>query len=84
MQLFVFSLFSSVVSLFWALFGLIELRDFQTSAGEETTLLLIFVAVWLLLAAVILLNMLIGLVTIVFQNIYVRLQSVCLMLKKGV
>ena len=72
MQLFVSSLFSSVVSLFWALFGLIELNDFQTSAGEEMTLLLVFVAVWLLLAAVILLNMLIGLVTIIFENIYVR------------
>ena len=65
------SLFSSIQSLFWTLFGLLDLDDFRTREGEETTLLYIFVAAWLLLASVILLNMLIGLVTLAFESIYV-------------
>ncbi|XP_065841681.1 short transient receptor potential channel 4-like [Oscarella lobularis] len=64
------SLFSSIQSLFWTLFGLLDLDDFRTREGEETTLLYIFVAAWLLLASVILLNMLIGLVTLAFESIY--------------
>eukprot|EP00118_Oscarella_pearsei_P019276 m.203945 g.203945 ORF g.203945 m.203945 type:complete len:900 (+) comp39634_c1_seq13:32-2731(+) len=64
------SLFSSLLSLFWTLFGLKDLDSFTSNKSEESVLLQVFIGLWLLLASVILLNMLIGLVTLVFQNIY--------------
>ncbi|XP_065835685.1 short transient receptor potential channel 6-like [Oscarella lobularis] len=64
------SLFHSIESLYWTLFGMRGLTSYETNLGEETTLLRVFVGTWLLVGAVILLTVLTGLVASNFQNVY--------------
>ena len=71
--LFCFSLFHSIESLYWTLFGMRGLTSYETNLGEETTLLRVFVGTWLLVGAVILLTVLTGLVASNFQNVYVSI-----------
>eukprot|EP00118_Oscarella_pearsei_P023981 m.294767 g.294767 ORF g.294767 m.294767 type:complete len:999 (+) comp40755_c0_seq55:585-3581(+) len=62
--------FSSLTTLFWALFGLVDLDDFSAeNQSYETTVGMILLALWLLIAVIILLNMLIALISNVFQKI---------------
>ena len=69
----------SVKILFWALFGLIELESFKAEQGAETSVGMILLALWLVLAVIVLLNMLIALISNAFQRVQVNL-SVCMYL----
>ena len=59
------------ISLFWSLFGLLDLQDLNNCTSLEQTFGKVLVAVWLVLAVIILLNMLIALVTNKFQEVQV-------------
>lgn len=67
----ILSLWSTIVNLFWALFGLIESDVFEESGSSETAVATLILAIWLVLAVVILLNMLIALITDSFEGIKV-------------
>ena len=63
----------SVKILFWALFGLIELESFKAERGAETSVGMTLLALWLVLAVIVLLNMLIALISNAFQRVQVNL-----------
>ena len=57
--------------LFWSLFGLIELSSFEAERGVETAVGTGLLALWLVLAVIVLLNMLIALISDAFQKVQV-------------
>ncbi|XP_065839479.1 short transient receptor potential channel 4-like isoform X4 [Oscarella lobularis] len=59
----------SVKILFWALFGLIELDSFEAESDTETAVGTALLALWLVLAVIVLLNMLIALISNAFQRV---------------
>ena len=66
------SMQSSAQSLFWSLFGLLDVGDLSNCTHEEATAGKIVFGLWLLQAMIILLNMLIALVTNKFDEFQVR------------
>ena len=67
-----FRMWASLTILFWSLFGLIELSSFGTEDGAETSVGLVLLALWLVLAVIILLSMLIALISNAFQRVQVN------------
>ena len=63
----------SVKILFWSLFGLIDLESFEADRGAETAVGMTLLALWLVLAVIVLLNMLIALISNAFQRVQVNL-----------
>ena len=61
----------SLKMLFWSLFGLIELSSFEAERGVETAVGTGLLALWLVLAVIVLLNMLIALISDAFQKVQV-------------
>ncbi|XP_065838952.1 short transient receptor potential channel 4-like isoform X2 [Oscarella lobularis] len=59
----------SVKILFWSLFGLIDLESFEADRGAETAVGMTLLALWLVLAVIVLLNMLIALISNAFQRV---------------
>ena len=71
-QCFSHRVYSSLKTLFWALFGIIELDDFDAIDQDwETVIGLILVALWLVLSVIALLNLLIALISNSFQKVQV-------------
>ena len=66
----------SVKILFWSLFGLIDLESFEADRGAETAVGMTLLALWLVLAVIVLLNMLIALISNAFQRVQVNLSVV--------
>ena len=66
-----FRMWPSVKILFWALFGLIELDSFEAESDTETAVGTALLALWLVLAVIVLLNMLIALISNAFQRVQV-------------
>ena len=58
--------------LFWSLFGLIELSSFEAERRVETAVGTGLLALWLVLAVIVLLNMLIALISDAFQRVQVN------------
>ena len=63
----------SVKILFWSLFGLIDLESFEADQVAETAVGMIILALWLVLAVIVLLNMLIALISNAFQRVQVEI-----------
>ena len=61
----------SLTILFWSLFGLVDLNSFEAEQSTETAIGLILLALWLILAVIVLLNMLIALISNTFQSVQV-------------
>ena len=69
------------MDLFWALFGLIDTDVFEDCpsadcTSADSTVATVILALWLVVAVVILLNMLIALVTDAFSQVKVNFQSI--------
>ena len=65
-------MWGSLMSLFWALFGMREVEDFEADLSAETVVGLSLIALWLVVSVIVLLNMLIALVSNAFQTVQVR------------
>eukprot|EP00118_Oscarella_pearsei_P023161 m.273528 g.273528 ORF g.273528 m.273528 type:complete len:542 (+) comp40578_c0_seq7:67-1692(+) len=63
---------ASLKTLFWALFGLIDVDNFDVGKSAETAMGQIFLAFWLGSAVIVLLNMLIALISNAFQRVQVK------------
>ena len=62
----------SLKILFWSLFGMIELSSFEAERDLETAVGTGLLALWLVLAVIVLLNMLIALISDAFQKVQVN------------
>ena len=62
----------SLKILFWSLFGMIELSSFEAERDLETGVGTVLLALWLVLAVIVLLNMLIALISDAFQKVQVN------------
>ena len=62
----------SLKILFWSLFGMIDLSSFEAERDLETAVGTILLALWLVLAVIVLLNMLIALISDAFQKVQVN------------
>ena len=65
------SVFSTSVSLFWSLFGLLDLDKLENCTSAEATVGKIVFGIWLIQAMILLLNMLIALITNKFDEVQV-------------
>ena len=65
-----FRMWSSIKTLFWALFGEFDVSSFEAEPPEEAVGITIL-ALWLVLAVIVLLNMLIALISNSFQRVQV-------------
>ena len=65
------SVFSTSVSLFWSLFGLLDLDKLKNCTSAEETVGKIVFGIWLIQAMILLLNMLIALITNKFDEVQV-------------
>ena len=66
----VFRMMSSIKTLFWSLFGEFDMTRFEAEPLEEAVGTIIL-ALWLVLAVIVLLNMLIALISNGFQRVQV-------------
>ena len=66
----VFRMMSSIKTLFWSLFGEFDLSSFEAEPLEEAVGMTIL-ALWLVLAVIVLLNMSIALISNGFQRVQV-------------
>lgn len=66
-----FSLPAALTSLFWSLFGLLELSELDNCTIAEETVGRWMLGIWLVQATIVLLNMLIALVTNKFDEVQV-------------